>query len=152
MPVIYAVSCDYQISFKSTLFLLLHPTEKLPSGSLFYVQNNLSRSVKTIDGSPCCLHQATAVQHFSFQSPEPSAIFTALWETAEKTRRRSFELIVVVKRCDKFIMTGQSALYFKSSGKVKSKWPLGGRLWILLESIWLKIKVVVCTIIVVCNS
>ena len=65
--------------FKSTLYLLLslpfgeemYPIEKLPVGSLLYVQNRkrlfLSRSVKTIDGSPCCSHQATTVQHFSFK-------------------------------------------------------------------------------------
>ena len=28
--------------FKSTLLLVLHPTEKLPIGSLLYVQNDLS--------------------------------------------------------------------------------------------------------------
>ena len=62
--------------FKSTLYLLLslpfgeemYPIEKLPVGSLLYVQNRkrsfLSRSVKTIDGSPCCSYQATTVQHF----------------------------------------------------------------------------------------
>ena len=92
-------------------------------------------------------HNHTA---FSFQSPEPSARCT-LWETAEKTRRRSFALIVVVKRCGKFIITGKLVLYFKTSGKVKSKWPIGGRLWILLESIWLKIKVIVCINIVAYN-
>ena len=65
--------------FKSTLYLLLslpfgkemYLIEKLPVGSLLYVQNRkrdfLSRSVKTIDGSPCCSHQATTVQHFSFK-------------------------------------------------------------------------------------
>ena len=62
--------------FKSTLYHLLslpfgeemYPIEKLP---LLYVQNRkrsfLSHSVKTIDRSPCCLHQATTVQHFSFK-------------------------------------------------------------------------------------
>ena len=44
-----------------------------------------------------------------------------LWETAEKTWRRTFALIVAVKRCGRFIITGKSVLYFKSSGKVKSK-------------------------------
>ena len=75
--------------FKSTLYLLsslpfgeeMYPIEKLPVGSLLYVQNRkrsfLSRSVKTIDGSPCCSHQATTVQHFSFK----------------KTWQRSFALL-----------------------------------------------------------
>jgi len=44
-----------------------------------------------------------------------------LWETAEKTWRRSFALIIAVKRCGRFIITGKSVLYFKSSGKVKRK-------------------------------
>ena len=44
-----------------------------------------------------------------------------LWETAEKTWRQTFALIVAVKRCGRFIITGKSVLYFKSSGKVKSK-------------------------------
>ena len=57
--------------FKSTLYLLfslpfgqeMYPIEKLPVGSLLYVQNRkrsfLSRSV---NGSPCCSHQATTVR------------------------------------------------------------------------------------------
>ena len=65
--------------FKSILYLLLslpfgdemYPIETLPVGFLLYVQNRkrsfLSRSVKTIDGLPCCFHQATTVQHFSFK-------------------------------------------------------------------------------------
>ena len=48
--------------FKSTLYLLLCPTEKLLFSSLLYVQNDL-------DGLPCCSHQATTVQHFLFQFP-----------------------------------------------------------------------------------
>jgi len=48
-----------------------------------------------------------------------------------KTWRHSFALIVAVKRCGRFIITGKSVLYFKSSGKVKSKWPIDGWLWIL---------------------
>ena len=43
------------------------------------------------------------------------------WETAEKTWRRTFALFVSVKRCGRFIITGQSVLYSKSSRKVKSK-------------------------------
>jgi len=44
-----------------------------------------------------------------------------LWETAEKTWQRSFVLIVAVRRCGRFIITGKLVLYFKSSGKVKRK-------------------------------
>ena len=41
-----------------------------------------------------------------------------LWETAEKTWQRSFALIIAVKRCGRFKITGKSVLYFKSSRKV----------------------------------
>ena len=51
--------------------------------SLYSKRSFVPRSAKTIDRSPRCLHRATTVQHFLFQSPEPSAICT-LWETAEK--------------------------------------------------------------------
>ena len=44
-----------------------------------------------------------------------------LWETAEKTWRRTFALIVAVKRSGRFIITGKSVLYFKSSGKVSDQ-------------------------------
>ena len=46
------------------------------------------------------------------------------------------------------IIRGKLVLCFKSSGKLKNKWPVGGRLWILFESTWLKIKVIICTIII----
>jgi len=44
-----------------------------------------------------------------------------LWETVGKTWRRSFALIVAVEPCGRVIITGNSVLYFESSGKVKSK-------------------------------
>ena len=133
--------------FKSTLYLLLSlpfgeetsRLKKLPVGSLLYVQNRkrsfLSGSVKTIDGSPCCSHQATT-------------------KSISRLKNMAAELRTAraVKRCDRFIITGKSVLYFKSSGKVKSKWPIGGQLWILLLSIWLKIKVIVCIMIVAWKS
>ena len=40
--------------FKPTLYLLLWPTERMPFGSLVKTIFFLSRSVKTIYGSPCC--------------------------------------------------------------------------------------------------
>ena len=86
----------------------MYPIEKLPVGSLLYVQNRkrsfLSRSVKTIDGSPCCSHQATTVQ-----------ISCSKYMAAKLRTARA------VKHCDRFIIKGKSVLYFKSSGKVKSK-------------------------------
>ena len=134
MPAIFAVSCDCQM-FQLNFIPSLAPNWKTAVRffALSWKRSFLSR------GSPCCLHQATTVQHFLFQSPGLYVIWT-LWETAEKTRRRSFALTVVVKRCGKFVIIGKSVLYFKSSGNVKSKRPIGGRLWILLESIWLKIN------------
>ena len=56
------------------------------SGALFCAQNDLSRSVKRDSRQSMDHHvayQATTVQHFSFQSPEPSAI-RVLWEMAMK--------------------------------------------------------------------
>jgi len=44
-----------------------------------------------------------------------------LWETPKTTWQPSFALIVAVKHCGRFIITGKSVLYFKSSGKVKRK-------------------------------
>jgi len=75
-----------------------------------------------------------------------------LWETAEKMWQRSFALFVAVKHCGRFIVKGNRFFYFQSNGKVKRKWPIGGRLWILFWSIWLKIKAIVCVIIVAWNS
>ena len=138
--------------FKSTLYLLrslpfgeeMYPTEKL----LFPIclkWSFLSHSVKTIDGLPCCSHQATT----SLLKP---AICT-LWETPEKTWRQSFPLIVAAKCCGRFITTGKSVLYFISSKKLKRKWPIGEQLWTLFELIWLRIKVtcIVCLTIVAWN-
>ena len=80
--------------FKSTLYLLL----SLPFGeeytrlkkncrlvlcSMNRKRSFLSHSVKTIDGSPCCSHQATTVQHFSFKKHGGEALHCssceALW-------------------------------------------------------------------------
>ena len=49
----------------------------------------------------------------------PHATICMLWETTEKTWLRSFALIVAVKHCSRFVITGKSVLYFKSSRKVK---------------------------------
>ena len=37
-----------------------------------------------------------------------------LWETTEETWRRTFALIVAVKRCGRFIITEKSVLYFNT--------------------------------------
>ena len=76
---------------------------------------------------------------FSFQSLEPPAICT-FWKTTKKTRHRSFAVIVAVQVVWYIYNTWKSVLYFKTSGKIKSKWPIGGWHWILLESIWLNWK------------
>ena len=76
-----------------------------------------------------------------------------MWLTAEKTWQRSFALFVAVKHCGRFIIKGNRFYTdFQSNRKVKRKWPIGGRLWILFWSIWLKIKAIVCVIIVAWNS
>ena len=123
-----------------------HFRENRSFGSLCSKRSFFSRSVKMIDGSPCCLHQVTTVQP-SRSSPlnRPQDVRYG------KPLKKTLAPILVVKRCGKFIITGKLVLYFKTSGKVKSKWPIGGWLWILLETIWLKIKVIVCIIIVVRN-
>ena len=84
----------------------MYPIEKLPVDSLLYVQNRkrsfLSCSVK--------IAMLFAPGH------NRAAFFV------QKTWRRSFARTArAVKRCDRFIITGKSVLYFKSSGKVKSK-------------------------------
>ena len=86
-------------SVVSTFWRRNNQIEKLPFGSLFCVQNDLSfsRSVKTIDGSPYCSHQATTVQHFCESLP-PFFFST----TARAVKR------------DRFIITGKLVLYFKS--------------------------------------
>ena len=56
-------SCLYLLETKYTRF-------KKTAGWFFALclkRSFLSRSVKTIDGSPCCSHHATTVQHFSFK-------------------------------------------------------------------------------------
>ena len=39
----------------------------------------------------------------------------------EKKKAAKLPTARAVKRCDRFIITGKSVLYFKSSGKVKSE-------------------------------
>ena len=77
----------------------MYPIEKLPVGSLLYVQND-DRLIAML-----------------FAPGHNRAAFLV-----QKTWRRSFARTArAVKRCDRFIITGKSVLYFKSSGKVKSK-------------------------------
>ena len=95
--------------FKSTLYLLfslpfgqeMYPIEKLPVGSLLYVQNRkrsfLSRSVKIA---------------MLFAPGHNRAHFSSKKHGGEASHCSS---------CDRFIIKGKSVLYFKSSGKVKSK-------------------------------
>ena len=156
MPAIYAVSWDcqmFQVNFipspVSTFWRRNVPNWKTAIWffpiSICLKWSFLSHSVKTIDGLPCCSHQATT----SLLKP---AICT-LWETPEKTWRQSFPLIVAAKCCGRFITTGKSVLYFISSKKLKRKWPIGEQLWTLFELIWLRIKVtcIVCLTIVAWN-
>ena len=128
----------WQPNVSSQLYLLLsltfreemHPTKKLPFGSLIYDQNNLSFRVLRWQIT-MLLTPATKVQHFLFQSPELPAIHL-LWENRWKSMAAKLHTDHSWKCCGRFIITGKSVLYFKSSRKVKSKWPIGGQLWILL--------------------
>ena len=85
----------------------MYPIEKLLVGSLLYVQNRkrsfLLRSVKTID------------RHVVRTRPQPCSI------SRSKNMAAKLRTARAVKRCDRFIIIGKSVLYFKSSGKVKSK-------------------------------
>ena len=141
MPAIHAVSCDCQI-FQVNFFLLSYPTEKLPFGSLLFpfafFQDDRRIAMLLAPG-----HNRAAFLVLVAWTVRNIYVMGNRKNTTAK--ERSYALIVVVKRCDKFlhVITGKSSvLYFKSGGKVKSKWPIGGRLWISLESIWLKIKVI----------
>ena len=70
--------------FKSTLYLLLWLTEKLPLGSLF-------KTIFPFTFFPFAPGHNRA-------APDSSTI-RMLWETTEETWRQSLELIVAVKRC-----------------------------------------------------
>ena len=110
---------------------------------------------KTIIISFCVLSRWSTDHHVACTRPQPCStspssplncpqyVQCMLWETTKNTRWWSFAQIVVEKCCGKFIITRKLVLYFKSSGKVKSKWPIGGWLWILFELIWLKIRVII---------
>ena len=88
----------------------------------------------------------------SHSSPLNCPQYAYCGKSLKKSWRLSLALIVAVNHSGTFMMTGKSTLYFKSSGKVKSKWLIGRRLWILLKSIWLRIKVFVWIIIMAWNS
>ena len=149
----YILSCVCQM-FQVNFILFLAPTEKLSFGSFLCVQSGLSFGVLSrqstdhhvdLSGPQSC--------NIPCKSTEPSAICT-LWKTAENTidGEALHWLWITVKSCGKFITIGKLILYFKSSRKVKSKWPIGRRLWLLFESIWLKIAVIVCIIIMAWSS
>ena len=105
----------------------------------FFVENNLSF---------CVLSVRTR--------PQPCSSWTVHNTYVMGNRRRNMATKLRTDRSREtlwqIIIRGKSVLYFKSSGKVKNKWPVGRPLWILFESIWLKIKVIVCIIIVAWNS
>ena len=83
----------------------MYPIEKLPVGSLLYVQNRKRSSVKTID----------RIAMLFAARPQPCSI------SRSKNMAAKLRTARAVKRCDRFIITGKSVLYLKSSGKVKSK-------------------------------
>ena len=122
---LYTFSCLYLLEKKCTrlknCWLVLC--------SMFKTVNDLSFRV---------LSRWSTDRHVVRTRPQPCSI------SCSKNMAAKLRTAQAVKRCDRFIITGKSVLYFKSSGKVKSKWPICGRLWISILSIWLKIKVIVC--------
>ena len=106
---IYAVSCDYQMFRQKNCRLALC------SKRCF-----LSRSVKTIYGSPCCSHQATTV-HAHVMGNRRGNMATKPRTTSLSTDRSRETLWLIIIR-------GNSVLYFRSNGKAKNKLPVGGRL------------------------
>ena len=75
-----------------------------------------------------------------------------LWETAEKSMAAKLRTVRSCRTLGQIYNKRKSVLYFQSNGKVKRKWPIGGWLWILFRLIWLKVKDIVCVIIVAWNS
>ena len=75
-----------------------------------------------------------------------------LWETAEKSMAAKLRTVRSCKTLGQIYNKRKSVLYFQSNGKVKRKWPIGGWLWILFWLIRLKVKDIVCVIIVAWNS
>ena len=114
MPAIYTQFHKTAKCFKSTLYLALslpfgeemYQIEKLPFGSLLCVQNNLSFRV---------LSRRLMDRHIARTRPQLAAFLRIFAAFFFSTTARA------VKRCDRFIITGKSVLYFKSSGKVNSK-------------------------------
>ena len=74
--------------------------------SMFKTVNDLSFRV---------LSRRSTDRHVVRTRPQPCSI------SRSKNMAAKLRTARAVKRCDRFIITGKSVLYFKSSGKVKSK-------------------------------
>ena len=130
--------------FKSTLYLLLWPTERCRL--VLWSKRSFSFRV---------LSRRSTDRHVARTRPHPYSSWTVYNTYVKGNRRRNIATKLSTDNSFEMlwqIIKGNSVWYFKSSGKAKNKLPVGGRLWILFESIWLKIKVIVCTIIVAWNS
>ena len=96
---------DEQIECR--LYTQFHKTAKwLVLCSMFKTVNDLSFRV---------LSRRSTDRHVVRTRPQPCSISRSKIMTAKLRTARA------VKRCDRFIITGKSVLYFKSSGKVKSE-------------------------------
>ena len=105
---------------------------------------------KTIFPFPFCLDDLRVAMLLApgqtvHWASEPSTI-PFLWETAEETWGRRLALIVAVRRCGRLNNRKIGFILQKQRKGKKKNGPVGGRLWILFESIWLKIDVIVCII------
>ena len=99
---LYTFSCLYLVEKKFTRL----KNCRLVLCSMFKTVNDLSFRV---------LSRRSTDRHVARTRPQPCSISRSQNMAAKLRTARA------VKRCDRFVITGKSVLYFKSSGKVKSK-------------------------------
>ena len=106
---LYTFSCLYLLEKKCTRF----KNCRLVLCSMFKTVNDLSFRV---------LSRRLTDRHIVRTRPQLCSI------SRSKNMAAKLRTARAVKGCDRLIITGKSVLYLKSSGKVKSKRPIGGRL------------------------
>ena len=142
MPAIYAVSCDcpmFQVNFIPSLVPDWKKNCCLALTIFLFAFWSTEQIARLL---------APGHNRAGFLVPFPWTAIRMLWETAEETGWRNSALIVAVKRCGRFIITGKSVLCFKSK-KIDQ---LAGGFEFHLNRFWLKIKVIVCIIITAWNK
>ena len=143
--------------FKSTLYLLLWPTEKLLFASLFkmifpfvFCRDDLRAAMLLAPGhnfaapepSITCMLQETATFFL------PPRFWVVTWSATtreERPQEQGWELRNMARKLStdrrletlcQIIIRRKSVLYCRSSGKVKNKWPVGGRVIIVAWNVW----------------